>query len=117
MKRDPYEGESEYPLSFIILKNPSGAKSDQVGYFADFFPTVLELIGEPIENKFDGNSIAGVIHGKRKSFEREPLYWEFYEKRVGVQPVLEDGKPFKIICIREIRGRLKYMILRDPRSL
>ena len=41
----------------------------------------MELIGEPIENKFDGKSIAGVIHGKRKSFEREPLYWEFYEKK------------------------------------
>ena len=82
MKRDPYEGGIRVP--FVVYhpkKIAAGTKSDQVGYFADFFPTILELIGEPIENKFDGNSIAGVIHGSRKSIEREPLYWEFYEKK------------------------------------
>ena len=82
MKRDPYEGGIRVP--FVVYhpkKIAAGTKSDQVGYFADFFPTILELIGEPIENKFDGNSIAGVIHGSRKSIQREPLYWEFYEKK------------------------------------
>ena len=55
MKRDPYEGGIRVP--FVVYhpkKIAAGTKSDQVGYFADFFPTVLELIGEPIENKFDG---------------------------------------------------------------
>ncbi len=81
MKRDPYEGGIRVP--FIVYhpqKIAAGTKSDQVGYFADFLPTVLELIGERSEKKYDGNSIVGILHGSQKSFERAPLYWEFYEK-------------------------------------
>jgi arylsulfatase A-like enzyme len=81
MKRDPYEGGIRVP--FIVYhpqKIKAGTRTNQVGYFADFFPTVLELIGEPIDKTFDGNSIAGILHGNQLSFERAPLYWEFYEK-------------------------------------
>jgi arylsulfatase A-like enzyme len=81
MKRDPYEGGIRIPF---IVRHPQkiapGTKSDQVGYFADFFPTVLELIGDKSSENFDGNSIAGILHGTQKTFESRPLYWEFYEK-------------------------------------
>jgi len=82
MKRDPYEGGIRVP--FIVYhpkKIVPGLESNQVGYFADFFPTVMELIGSKIENSFDGKSIVGILHGTQQSFERDPLYWEFYEKK------------------------------------
>ena len=82
MKRDPYEGGIRVP--FIVYhpkKIVPGLESNQVGYFADFFPTVMELIGAKIENSFDGKSIVGILHGTQQSFERDPLYWEFYEKK------------------------------------
>jgi arylsulfatase A-like enzyme len=81
MKRDPYEGGIRVPF---IVRHPKkitpGSISDQVGYFADFFPTILELIGLKSDEIFDGNSIAGVLHGTKKSTDVPPLYWEFYEK-------------------------------------
>ena len=81
MKRDPYEGGIRVPF---IVSHPKkirpGTTSDQVGYFADFFPTILELIGLKSDQIFDGNSIAGVLHGTQKSKDVQPLYWEFYEK-------------------------------------
>ena len=81
MKRDPYEGGIRVPF---IVRHPKkitpGSISDQVGYFADFFPTILELIGLKSDETFDGNSIAGVLHGTKKSTDVPPLYWEFYEK-------------------------------------
>lgn len=82
MKRDPYEGGIRVP--FIVYhpkKINAGTRSDQLGYFADFFPTVLELIGASSDKTFDGNSIVGILHGTQKNFERAPLYWEFYEKK------------------------------------
>jgi arylsulfatase A-like enzyme len=81
MKRDPYEGGIRVPF---IVRHPKkitpGSISDQVGYFADFFPTILELIGLKSDRVFDGNSIAGVLNGTQKSTDVPPLYWEFYEK-------------------------------------
>ncbi len=82
MKRDPYEGGIRVPyIVYHPKKIAAGSTSNQVGYFADFFPTVLELIGENSNKIFDGKSMAGILHGTKKLFEREPLYWEFYEKK------------------------------------
>ena len=81
MKRDPYEGGIRVP--FVVYhpkKIKAGTQTSQVGYFADFFPTVMELLGIKSEIPFDGQSIAGVLHGTRKAEEVPPLYWEFYEK-------------------------------------
>ena len=82
MKRDPYEGGIRVPyIVYHPKKIAPGSESNQVGYFADFFPTVLELIGATSNKIFDGMSIAGIFHATKQSFEREPLYWEFYEKK------------------------------------
>ena len=42
----------------------------------------MELLGIKSEIPFDGQSIAGVLHGTRKAEEVPPLYWEFYEKKI-----------------------------------
>ena len=116
MKRDPYEGGIRVPF---IVRHPkkifAGRESDQVGYFADFFPTVMDLIGDKIEKNFDGNSIAGILHSTEKTFEIPPIYWEFYEKngwratRFGkwkaIENNLHDGKDGPIEL---------YDLYRDP---
>ena len=50
MKRDPYEGGIRVPLiAWHPKKIKANTSSDQIGYFADFLPTIADLAGvDPI---------------------------------------------------------------------
>ncbi len=88
IKRDLYEGGIRVP--FIVRwpgQVPAGRVSEQVGSFADFLPTVAEIVSSKPPTGLDGRSILAAILGKETRAERDdPLYWEFYE-RVSAQAV------------------------------
>lgn len=116
MKRNPYEGGIRVP--FIVYhpkKIAAGTKSEQVGYFADFFPTVLELIGGTTDKTYDGNSIAPILHGTKKIVEGAPLYWEFYEKNGWRATRFGKWKAIQKNLHRSDQGPIElYDLYRDP---
>lgn len=82
MKRDPYEGGIRVPLiAWHPKKIKANTSSDQIGYFADFLPTIADLAGVDPIVKVDGVSISSVLHGKGNKIKERYLYWEFYEKK------------------------------------
>ncbi len=54
---------------------PPGAVSDFVWYFADFLPTVAEIVGFEPPAGIDGRSIAPVLLGEKPEAAERFLYW------------------------------------------
>ena len=57
---------------------PAGRVSDQVWYYADFLPTVAEVIGGETPEDVDGVSILPTLLGEPQDLTGRFLYWEFY---------------------------------------
>ena len=74
-----YEGGIREPL---IIKWPqrggSGVVCDVPVISTDFYPTILEMVGVPLnpQQHADGVSLAGLVQGAR-SLDRDAIYWHF----------------------------------------
>ena len=81
-KRDMYEGGIRTPM---IARWPGKVAAGKVNelavwYFADFLPTMADLVGiEPPDN-IDGISVLPSILGKKQRTDDRFLYWEFFER-------------------------------------
>lgn len=77
-KGDLYEGGIRTPM-VVRWPNqiPAGAISDGVWYFADFLPTVAELVGAKSPSNIDGISVMPMLLGKEQDLDR-CLYWEHF---------------------------------------
>ena len=68
----------------------AGKTSDYVGSFADFWPTVAELVASPVPKTIDGVSALPTLLGKKQPVQPF-LYWEFHENGFQ-QAVLHQGR-------------------------
>lgn len=78
LKGDVYEGGIRTPM--IVRwpgKVPAGVISDAAWYFADFLPTVAELIGVNPPPGVDGISVLPTLLGKEQNLDDRFMYWEF----------------------------------------
>lgn len=79
IKRDLYEGGIRVP--FIVRwpqKVRAGSRSDHVGAFWDFLPTMAELLGVRLQSPTDGVSYLSELTGEGVQKEHDWLYWEFH---------------------------------------
>ncbi|WP_162409148.1 sulfatase-like hydrolase/transferase [Acuticoccus sediminis] len=59
----PYEQATSTPLIFVDPDaGPRGVRNDGVVSLLDLMPTVLDLVGVPVPDTVEGNSLAGVVH-------------------------------------------------------
>ncbi|MHC4744428.1 MAG: arylsulfatase [Planctomycetota bacterium] len=81
-KRDMYEGGIRTPMiARWPGKVPAGKVDERtVWYFADFLPTMADLIGEEAPDNIDGISVLPSILGKKQRTDDRFLYWEFFER-------------------------------------
>lgn len=83
LKGSLYEGGIRVPL---IIKWPSkikpGSVSDHICAFWDFLPTIMDLIGEPLNIKTDGLSMVPTLLGQpEKQLQHDYLYWELHGRQ------------------------------------
>lgn len=74
-----YEGGIRTPM--IVHwpgKVPAGVVSDLVWNYADFLPTIAELVGIEPPDSLDGISILPTLMGEEQDLSDRFLYWEFY---------------------------------------
>ncbi len=81
-KRDLTEGGIRVPF---VVRWPDAVKpgtvTDHPSAFWDFFPTVCELVGEPLPADTDGLSYLPTLRGDDAGQQKhDSLYWEFYEQ-------------------------------------
>ena len=76
-KGDMYEGGMRTPMIVHWPGHiPANQVSDQVWYYADFLPTIADLVGiDPPEN-IDGVSILPTLRGEEQDLSDRFLYWE-----------------------------------------
>ena len=75
-KRSLHDGGIRVPM--IVRwpgRTPAGATSDFVWYFADFLPTVADLLGFEIPGEIDGISVLPALTGARREQADRFLYW------------------------------------------
>jgi arylsulfatase A-like enzyme len=111
----PYEGGVRVPM---IVRAPgvtkAGATCDTPVISPDFYPTILELTGQPMKRQqpFDGKSIRALLEGKKLT--RGPLFWHYphYGNQGGAPyGAIRDGD-WKLIEWYE-DGKLELFNLRD----
>ncbi|MCY3867983.1 MAG: arylsulfatase [Gemmatimonadetes bacterium] len=72
-----YEGGLRTPM--IVhwpARIPAGTVSDQVWYYADFMPTVADVIGTDAPDNMDGVSILPTLLDESRDIGERFLYWE-----------------------------------------
>ncbi len=72
-----YEGGLRTPM--IVhwpARIPAGTVSEQVWYYADFMPTVADVIGTDAPENMDGVSILPTLLGESQDIGERFLYWE-----------------------------------------
>lgn len=76
-KGDMYEGGMRTPMIVHWPGHiPTNQVSDQIWYYADFLPTIADLVGiDPPEN-IDGVSILPTLRGEEQDLSDRFLYWE-----------------------------------------
>lgn len=89
-----YQWECGIRIHYIVnvpWLNHQGEKSDIPVTGSDFFPTLLDLAGLPLQpqDHIDGKSIKPILHGD--SIEQRPLFWHY--PHYGNQ----EGRPVSII--------------------
>ena len=75
-----YEGAVREPLAVVWPGHiPAGTVSHEITTSPDFYPTLLELAGLPLQPQqhVDGVSLAGLLLGKEDSLDREAVYWHY----------------------------------------
>ncbi|MCL2622725.1 MAG: arylsulfatase [Planctomycetaceae bacterium] len=114
-KRDLSEGGIRVPF---LARWPAAIKpgtvSDHAGAFWDFFPTICELIGEPLPYDIDGLSYLPTLRGDTVNQRKhEYLYWEFYEQGGKRAACIGDWKGVQLNVSRQPDGPIAVYDLSD----
>jgi len=79
-KGSVYEGGIRVPMiARLPGRIPAGSVSDLPSYFADWFPTLAELIGQQTPEGLDGISLLPELCGASSVKRRPPMVWVFPE--------------------------------------
>ncbi len=80
-KGSVYEGGIRVPtIASWPGKIAPQSTSDQLSYFADWFPTLCDALGFDKPAGLDGESLLNILQGKEKSIvNRKPMLWVFPE--------------------------------------
>lgn len=121
-KGSVYEGGLRVPM---IVRYPAaiqaGSVCDAPGYFADWFPTVVEACGLRQRDGLDGESLWPIMTGEKPPSTRKPMVWAYPEYggqvavRIGDHKVLRRGlhtkKPgeWEVYDIAKDRGETKNL--------
>ncbi|NRB63172.1 MAG: sulfatase [Saprospiraceae bacterium] len=110
-----YEGGIRVPL---IVRWPehiqAGSVTNKPVSSTDFYPTILELAGLPLEegNHVDANSFAGLLRGKGGG--RETIFWHYPHYEGGFEPASAiRHKKWKLIEFYEESKVELYDLLKD----
>lgn len=106
-KQNLYEDGMKVPL---IFRGPgiSRGSSDALVYLHDIYPTVCELIGEPIPDSLDGKSLAPIV--RRQTTEVRNHLLLAYR---SVQRAVRDGQ-WKLIRYPKINTSQLFNLKDDP---
>lgn len=106
-KQNLYEHSMKAPL---IIAGPGIAhgKSRALAYLMDIFPTVCELVGAPIPESLDGQSLAPLIHGKATA-GRSSLFLAYRD----LQRAVRDER-WKLIRYPQIDKTQLFDLASDP---
>jgi len=96
-KATVYEGGIRVPMIISYKGHIKGSKCCNIPVDCnDFFPTLLELTGEPkATHQIDGQSIAGLLNdidNSKNSYTRDTHFWHYPLTVIYKNP--EDGLPF-----------------------
>jgi arylsulfatase A-like enzyme len=73
-----YEGGIREPF---LIKWPGvtrpGSQCDTPVISVDFYPTILQIAGVPLEHPIDGVSLVPLLQGDSTSFPSRPLFWHY----------------------------------------
>ena len=90
-KGSVYEGGIRVPMiARLPGKIPAGSVSELPSYFADWFPTLADLIGKQTPEGLDGISLLPELCGTSSIESRPPMVWVFPE--YGGQVAVRFGK-------------------------
>ena len=114
-KRDLTEGGIRVPL---LVRWPGGIKpgtvTDHASAFWDFFPTICELVGEPLPDDIDGLSYLPTLRGDMTNQQKhEYLYWEFYEQGGKRAACIGDWKGIQLDVSKQPDGPIAVYYLHD----
>jgi len=127
----PYEGGVRVPM---IVRAPgvtkAGATCDSPVISTDFYPTILELTGQPMKRtpNLDGKSFVALLKGNKMS--RGPLFWHYpHYGNQGGAPYgairdgdwkliewYEDGK-IELFNLSDDLGEMKDLTQKNPAKL
>ena len=75
-KQNHYEVSVRVPLIFCGPDIPAGQRVEQYVYLLDVFPTLCELIGQPVPVSVEGKSFAAMLHDPSVK-TRQDLYFAY----------------------------------------
>jgi arylsulfatase A-like enzyme len=106
-KQNLYDDTMRVPL---ILRGPGipAGRSDALVYLLDIFPTVCDLVGAPIPEGLDGQSMAGVLRDK-PARTRETLFFAYRD----IQRAIRDDR-WKLIRYPKIDVTQLFDLRADP---
>jgi arylsulfatase A-like enzyme len=114
-KRDLTEGGIRVP--FLVRwssKIKPETVTEHISAFWDFFPTVCELVGEPLSEGLDGISYLPTLLGNTKQQKQhEYLYWEFYEQGGKRAARIGDWKGIQLNVSKNPDGPIAVYNLRN----
>ena len=106
-KQNVYEDTAKVPLIMAGPGIPKG-NSDALAYTMDVFPTICDLVGAPIPQGVDGDSLVPVIDGDEPDV-RKTLFYAYR----NVQRAVRDDR-WKIIRYPEIKRTQLFDLQNDP---
>jgi arylsulfatase A-like enzyme len=106
-KQNLYDAGMKVPLIFAGPGIPKG-ESDALVYLHDIYPTVCELIGQPVPSGLDGRSFAPVLRKKRKTV-RDSLFFSYLSVQRAVR-----NSDWKLIRYPQINKTQLFDLRRDP---
>ena len=98
-KQDHWEGGIRVPTCVVWPGKIPATRSNQVGMTMDFFPTLCEIAGVPLEHRVDGKSLVDIWLNDGKADPERLMVWV---RREGNQ---------------RYQGRAYYAVRRGPWKL
>ncbi|MBX6312007.1 MAG: sulfatase-like hydrolase/transferase [Isosphaeraceae bacterium] len=106
-KQNLYEDGMKVPLIFAGPGIPKG-QSDAFAYLYDIYPTICDLVGAPIPEEIDGQSLAPILRGKAEGV-RDAVFLAYRD----VQRAVRQGD-WKLIRYPQINKTQLFNLKDDP---
>ncbi len=108
-KQDMYEGGIRVPCCAKWPGHiPAGQVTDQIAMLMDWFPTICEIAGVPVEHEIEGRSILPLLHGQSVDFSDRLYYWV---RREGGS---WQGHPYLGLTYHAVRRGNMKLLHNDP---